>query len=176
MRAPLSVPLLLSSQETPMTMSLLARRRADKRALLMGLALFVAAAVVLHDAFAQTISATYGLGPAAMPMIIAAVLAALGAGHIITAFRDGLPVPEHADGVAIGWIALGLAALMICIAVGAGFILATTILFAATARAFGRRALPIDAALGFGLGLAIHLLFSKLLTLSLPAGPLERLF
>ena len=103
-------------------------------------------------------------------------LATLGLGHIVVAFRDGLPVPEHADGVAIGWIALGLVALLLCIAFGAGFILATTILFAATARAFGRRALLVDAAIGFGLGVAIHLLFSKLLTLSLPAGPLERLF
>ena len=103
-------------------------------------------------------------------------LATLGLGHIVVAFRDGLPVPEHADGVAIGWIALGLVALLLCIAFGAGFILATTILFAATARAFGRRALLVDAAIGLGLGVAIHLLFSKLLTLSLPAGPLERLF
>jgi putative tricarboxylic transport membrane protein len=157
-------------------MSLLARRRADKRALVMGLALFVFAALVLRDAAAQTVSATYGIGPAAMPYVIATALAALGLGHIVVAFRDGLPVPEHADGAGIGWIAFGLAALLLCIALGAGFILATTILFAATARAFGRRALLVDAAIGFGLGVAIHLLFSKLLTLSLPAGPIERLF
>jgi len=157
-------------------MSLLARRCADKRALVMGLTLLVLSAVVWRDASAQTVSATYGIGPAAMPYLIAAALAALGLGHVVVAFRDGLPVPEHADGVAIGWIALGLLVLLLCIAFGAGFILATTILFAATARAFGRRALLADAAIGFGLGIAIHLLFSKLLTLSLPAGPLERLF
>jgi len=157
-------------------MSLLAKRRADKRALAVGLALFVFAALVWRDAAAQTLSATYGIGPAAMPYVVATALAALGLGHIVVAFREGLPVPEHADGVAIGWIALGLVALLLCIALGAGFILAATILFAATARAFGRRALLVDAAIGFGLGVAIHLLFSKLLTLSLPAGPLERLF
>jgi putative tricarboxylic transport membrane protein len=157
-------------------MSLLAKRRADKRALVVGLALFVFAALVWRDAAAQTLSATYGIGPAAMPYVVAVALATLGLGHIVVAFRDGLPVPEHADGVAIGWIALGLVALLLCIAFGAGFILATAILFAATARAFGRRALLVDAAIGFGLGVAIHLLFSKLLTLSLPAGPLERLF
>jgi putative tricarboxylic transport membrane protein len=157
-------------------MSLLAKRRADKRALVIGLALFVFAALVLRDAAAQTLSSTYGIGPAAMPYMVAVALAALGLGHIVMAFRDGLPVPEHADSIAIGWIALGLVALLLCIALGAGFILATTILFAATARAFGRRALLVDAAIGFGLGVAIHLLFSKLLTLSLPAGPIERLF
>jgi putative tricarboxylic transport membrane protein len=156
--------------------SLLAKRRADKRALAVGLALFVFAALVWRDGAAQTLSATYGIGPAAMPYVVAMALAVLGLGHIVVAFRDGLHVPEHADGVAIGWIALGLVALLFCIAFGAGFILATTILFAATARAFGRRALLVDAVIGFGLGVAIHLLFSKLLTLSLPAGPIERLF
>ena len=157
-------------------MSLLARLRADKRALLMGLTLLVLSVVVWRDATAQTMSATYGIGPAAMPYLVAVALAALGLGHIVVAFRDGLPVPEYADGIAIGWIAFGLAALLLCIAFGGGFILATTILFAATARAFGRRALLVDAPIGFGLGVAIHLLFSKLLTLSLPAGPIEHLF
>jgi putative tricarboxylic transport membrane protein len=94
-------------------------------------------------------------------------------GHIVVAFRDGLPVPEHADGVATDWIALGLISLPLCTAFGAGFVLATTILFAATARAFGRRALLIDVVIGFGLGVSTHLLFSKLVTLSLPAGPIE---
>jgi putative tricarboxylic transport membrane protein len=156
-------------------MSLFAKRRADKRALVVGLALFIFAALVWRDAAAQTLSATYGIGPAAMPYVVAVALATLSLGHIVLAFRDGLPVPEHADGIAIGWIAFGLVALLLCIAFGGGFILATTILFAATARAFGRRALLVDSAIGFGLGVAIHLLFSKLLTLSLPAGPIEHL-
>jgi putative tricarboxylic transport membrane protein len=45
-----------------------------------------------------------------------------------------------------------------------------------TAAAFGRRAFFIDLAIGFVLGLAVYLVFTKLLALSLPAGPLERLF
>ena len=110
-----------------------------------------------------------------MPYAVAALLAALGAGHVVAAFRDGLPAPEAADWGAIGWIALGLVALLLCIGLGAGFVLATTFLFALTARAFGRRAPLADAGIGFGLGVAIYLLFAKVLTLSLPAGPLERL-
>ena len=51
-----------------------------------------------------------------------------------------------------------------------------SMLFACTARGFGRRALAVDAAIGFVLGLVIFLVFAKLLTLLLPAGPLERLF
>jgi putative tricarboxylic transport membrane protein len=153
-----------------------ARMRIDRRAAGMGLVLLAIAAVVLWDASAQTVSATYGIGPTAMPYVVASALATLGFGHLVVAFKNGLPVPEHADGVAIAWIALGLVALLLCIAFGGGFILATTILFAVTARAFGRRALLTDAAIGFALGVSIHLMFTKLLTLSLPAGPFERLF
>lgn len=156
-------------------MQMPAVRRADGRALVVGLALIVLALVVLRDATGQTVAAAYGIGPAAMPYTVSAALAALGVGHIASAFKGGLPVPEHADGAAIGWIAFGLAALLLCIAFGAGFVPATTVLFAATARAFGRRALLADAAIGFVLGVAIYLLFAKLLTLSLPSGPLERL-
>jgi putative tricarboxylic transport membrane protein len=155
---------------------LFASWRTDPRAIAMGVALLLTAAVTLRDAAAQTVSATYGIGPAAMPYVVATTLAALGLGHLAVAFRKGLPVPAPADGIAIGYIALGLLSLLACIALGGGFILAATILFALTARAFGRRALPMDAAIGFALGGAIHLLFTKLLTLSLPAGPLERLF
>ena len=53
---------------------------------------------------------------------------------------------------------------------------ATAVLFAATATAFGRRAIHIDLAIGLVLAVVVFLLFDKLLTLSLPAGPIERLF
>ena len=69
----------------------------------------------------------------------------------------------------------GLAALIAIIGLGGGFIPATAILFAATAAAFGRRAILTDLAIGFVLAVVVYLLFDKLLTLSLPAGPLERL-
>ncbi|WP_234894209.1 hypothetical protein [Sinorhizobium fredii] len=49
-------------------------------------------------------------------------------------------------------------------------------LFAFTARAFGRKALLADLATGAVMGLIIFLLFNKLLSLALPQGPFERLF
>ena len=66
-------------------------------------------------------------------------------------------------------------ALIAIIAFGGGFIPATAVLFAATAAAFGRKAVITDLVIGAVLGLAVYLLFDKLLTLSLPAGPIERL-
>jgi len=152
------------------------QRRIDNRAAGIGLALLAIAAVIVWDTSAQTISSTYGIGPTAMPYIVVVGLIIVGLGHVAVALRAGLPAAEPADIVAIGWIAIGLVALLLCIAFGGGFILATAILFATTARGFGRRAFLTDAAIGLVLGIAIHLLFSKLLTLTLPAGPLERLF
>ena len=42
--------------------------------------------------------------------------------------------------------------------------------------AFGRRAFLTDLLIGAVIAVLIYLLFGKLLTLSLPAGPLENLF
>lgn len=157
----------MSSTRTP--------SRVDRRALGVGVALLALAALILKDAFGQTIAATYGVGPAAMPIVISIMLGGLALGHFFVAFRGGLPEAPEGDPVAIGWIALGLAILLACMAFGGGFILAATLLFATTARAFGRRAFLVDLGIGFVIGFVIFLTFNKLLTLSLPVGPLERL-
>jgi putative tricarboxylic transport membrane protein len=149
--------------------------KVDKRPLGVAVALLAIAAFLLKDAFGQTITATYGVGPAAMPMVVAGLLAALALGHVVVAFRAGLPEAPPLDPAAVGWVAAGLAILVGCLSFGGGFIAAATCLFATTARAFGRRALLADLAIGFVIGVVIHLAFSKLLTLALPAGPLERL-
>ena len=85
------------------------------------------------------------------------------------------PEREDYDAKAVGLIVGGLAALIAIIGLDGGFIPATTILFAATAAAFGRRAFLTDFVIGFVLSLVVYLLFTKLLSLSLPVGPLERL-
>ena len=151
-------------------------RRIDVPALVVAGLLFGAAALVIRDAAVMTMATSIGVGPEAMPYSVGAFLIALGIGHLVLAVRSGLPRPAtEADPVAIGWLAGGLVALIACIAFGAGFIPATALLFAATSRAFGRQALPVDLAIGAVLGVAIYLLFSKLLALGLPEGPLERL-
>lgn len=151
-------------------------RGADRPALVVGMLLLIVAAVVGYDASTQTITSNYGVGPTAMSYVVCTGLAILGLAHLAVAFREGLPKPEAADSGALFWIAGGLAAMIACITLGGGFIIAITIIFACTARGFGRRALAVDAAIGFVLGLVIFLVFAKLLTLLLPAGPLEHLF
>jgi putative tricarboxylic transport membrane protein len=149
---------------------------ANKPALLVGVLLLIVAALVGYDASQQTITSNYGIGPTAMPYVVASGLVLLGLAHFVVAFREGLPQPEEADNNALLWIAGGLIFLIACIGLGGGFIIAITVVFACTARGMGRRALAVDAAIGFVLGLIIFLVFAKVLTLILPSGPLERLF
>lgn len=150
-------------------------RRIDRPALVVALLLFACAGIVANDAASQTIVSTYGLGPTAVPYVVSICLAVLGLAHLVVAFKDGLPRPDPADGGAVLWITIGLVGLVACIAFGGGFIIATAMIFAFTARGMGRRAFLVDAVIGLVLGAAIFLVFQKLLTLSLPAGPLERL-
>lgn len=152
-----------------------ARKRPERSALVVAAALFLAAAAIIFDANRLEITSTYGLGPKAVPFVIAIGLLILGIGHLIAAFSGEWPEPEPGDPKAILFILGGLAALIALIGLGAGFIPATTILFAATAAAFGRRAILTDLPIGFVLALVVFLIFDKLLTLSLPSGPIERL-
>lgn len=149
---------------------------ADRPALVVGVLLLIVAAFVGYDASQQTITSNYGVGPTAMPYVVCTGLVVLGLAHFFVAFREGLPKPEAADSGALFWIVVGLIALIACIALGGGFIIAITIVFACTARGFGRRAFAVDALIGFVLGFVIFIVFAKLLTLLLPMGPLERLF
>jgi len=151
-------------------------RSPDKPALIVGVLLLIVAAVVWYDASQQTITSNYGLGPTAMPYVVTAGLAILGLSHFVVAFREGLPKPDQADRGALLWIVAGLVGLIASIGFGGGFVLAITLVFACTARGFGRRAFLVDAIIGFVLGLAIFLIFAKVLTLILPAGPFEQLF
>ncbi len=149
--------------------------RFDRVSAIVGVLLLGLAGLLVWDASFLTLATPYGLGPTAMPYLISIGLFALGAAHLLAAVRSVPVEVETADPTALVWIIGGLVALIATIWLGGGFILATTFLFAATARAFGRRALGTDLAIGFGLGFVVYLAFTKLLTLSLPQGPLERL-
>ena len=150
-------------------------RRFDPAGMVIAALLAALAAVILFDMSRLTLTSTYGVGPKMMPIVIAVGIAILAVANLIMALRGGLPARESADPKTIFLILGGLVALIALIGLGGGFIPAITVLFAATSAAFGRRALLADLAIGFALGVVAYLMFAKLLTLSLPAGPLERL-
>lgn len=153
-----------------------ASRRVDPAGIVIAVVLAGLAAVLVWDASQLQSNNPYGMGPHVMPVVIAAGLGILAIGNLVEALRGHLPARESADPKAVWLILGGLGLLIAIIGLGGGFIPATTVLFVATATAFGRRAILTDLAIGFGLTTLIYLAFSRLLTLSLPAGPLERLF
>src|SRR5215212_10124672 len=98
-------------------------RRVDTAGLVIALLLLALSATVFWDMNRLELSAVYGIGPKAMPIVVGTGLALLGIGNGVLAFRGDLPARESADPAAIGLILAGLAALIVLIAVGGGFIL-----------------------------------------------------
>jgi putative tricarboxylic transport membrane protein len=150
-------------------------RRVDRAGLVIAALLAGLAAVLVWDARGLQSTSMYGMGPEAMPIVIAIGLALLAIGNLVDALRGNLPARESADPVPVVLILAGLALLIAIIGLGGGFILATSALFVTTSAAFGRRAIGIDAVIALVMSTLIYLAFDRLLTLSLPAGPLERL-
>ncbi|CAN7705049.1 tripartite tricarboxylate transporter TctB family protein [Ensifer sp. ENS07] len=138
--------------------------------------LFAIAFITYWDASHMKVRATYGMSASAASYFVAILFVALAIGHLVSAFKPSDIEVESADWLAVGWIGFALAGLIGSIWMGGGFILGSTLLFALTARAFGRKAILVDLCLGAVIGVLVFLLFNKLLTLALPQGPLERLF
>lgn len=150
-------------------------RRPDWAALAIGVALGVLGLLVGLDARGIGGGSYARIGPATFPYVIAAVLLGLSVWTVIEAWRGQFPERDHDETGPIIWIVGGLAAQLLLLNT-AGFSIATGLLFAATARAFGKRRLYVSIPLGILISFAIWVLFSQVLRLSLPAGPLERLF
>ena len=150
-------------------------RRVDPAGIAVAALLAALAGVVIWDMTTLTITQTYGVGPKAMPIVIAIGLLLLAAGNLMMGLRGELPEREQAAFAPILFILGGLAAVIVLIGIGGGYIPAMAILFAATATGFGRRAIVTDLVIGLVLAVVTYLIFSKVLSLSLPTGPLERL-
>ncbi|MDX0625523.1 tripartite tricarboxylate transporter TctB family protein [Sinorhizobium medicae] len=143
---------------------------------MIAVVLFAIAFITYWDASHMKVRATYGMSASAASYFVAILFVVLAIGHLISAFKPSDIEVEGADWMAVGWIGFALAGLIGSIWLGGGFIPDSTLLFALTARAFGRKALLVDLCLGAVIGVFVFLLFNKLLTLALPQGPLERLF
>ncbi len=152
-----------------------ATRPVNRPYLIIGILLLALAAITAWDASQMQIRANFGVGADAASYLVAAMLVILALGHFVAALWGTGVTSEAIDYSAVGWVGLALASLIGTMALGGGFILGSTLLFAFTARAFGRRALLSDLLIGAVLALLVYLLFHGLLTLALPEGPLERL-
>lgn len=151
-------------------------RKTDPAGLVIAGLLAALAILIAWDTSKLTLGSVYGMGPKVMPFVVAIFLAVLAAGNFVNGMKGDMPAREEINLTAIFRILGGFAALIAVIGFGYGFIIATTLLFAMTSAAFGRKAIHIDLVIGFVLATVIYLVFSKLLSLALPAGPLENLF
>jgi putative tricarboxylic transport membrane protein len=149
----------------------------------IGAALLGLAVVLWLDANQLPQQQTVGVGPTAGMRLVSVLLAILSLAHWVAAWR--LPrqrVPVHvltpedpANRAALVWVLAGLLGLIAILQLGGGFVISAAWLFVATARAFGQPLGFKSPAIGLTLAFLVYAFFTKALSLSLPAGPLERL-
>ncbi|MFK3692399.1 tripartite tricarboxylate transporter TctB family protein [Agrobacterium tumefaciens] len=152
------------------------KRRPDWAALVIAVALVIVAGVIFWDsARLASVTGYSPVGPATVPYAIAFCLVGLAIWTAIEAWRGDFPERDKQEIAPVIWVVAGLAAQMLLLNL-AGFSIATGLLFAFTARAFGKRKLWFSIPVGIVLSFVIWVVFAQLLQLSLPAGPLERLF
>ncbi|KKB82538.1 C4-dicarboxylate ABC transporter [Devosia soli] len=150
-------------------------RRPDGAALVIAAILAGIAAVIVWQTSQMRVPPIQArIGPTVFPYIIAAGLGLLSIGTVVSAFRRGFPPREDDNFIPIAWIIGGLVAQLLTLG-WAGFSIGTGILFAFTAKAFGRGPLWQTIPLGVVFAFAVWFIFAKGLQLSLPMGPLERL-
>ncbi|MDX2102883.1 MAG: tripartite tricarboxylate transporter TctB family protein [Alphaproteobacteria bacterium] len=124
----------------------------------------------------MTVSAMHArIGPKVFPTLIGGGLIVIGLWLLVEAWREGWePKPDDdgppgADWRAIGLIAGGLIVHLILIQ-RLGFVLAGSVLYSATALAFGARRIGVMLGIGLALCLVIYVAFAKGLGLALPPG------
>ncbi|WEX74592.1 tripartite tricarboxylate transporter TctB family protein [Sinorhizobium numidicum] len=151
-------------------------RRPDRAALIIAAVLAAIAGLIFWDVSRLSGLAGYSqIGPMTVPYAIACCLVVLAIWTAIEGVRGDFSEREEQQFGPVVWIVAGLAAQMLLLNT-LGFSIATGILFALTARGFGKRKLWLSLPVGIVICFFVWLIFAKLLQLSLPAGPLERLF
>jgi len=152
------------------------RRRPDRAALVIAALLVLAGiAIAVSTSRMGGVAGYSPVGPKTFPYIIAAGLLGLGVLTAIEAWRGGFPERDTQAFGPMAWIVGGLALQMLTMKT-LGFSLATGLLFAATAKGFGKGPFWMTVPIGIVFSFVIWFIFAKGLQLSLPAGPFEQLF
>ena len=117
------------------------------------------------------------VGPKVIPWLATGLLGMLGVALTVQGWRGGWKHDEagaalHYPSLGILLLGLGLNVALIDVA---GFIIASTVLFALTARAFGSGRIARDAAIGFALATVAYVGFDRVLGYRIGSGLIERL-
>jgi putative tricarboxylic transport membrane protein len=154
-----------------------ARTGVSAQDLAVGLAILLLAAVVAWQTTIIPENAVYAkVGPKVFPWLSAAMLAVMGGLLVWQGLNGGW---EHDEGGAtdwrsLGWLLGGLA-LNLALIQHAGFIIASTLLFACVARAFGSGQPLRDVTIGFLVASISYVGFDKVLGYKIGSGLVERL-
>jgi putative tricarboxylic transport membrane protein len=150
-------------------------RRPDGAALVIAAILAVIAGVIIWQTGLMRVAPVQQrIGPTVFPYVIAAGLLLLSLGTLVSALRGSFPARDKGSFTPMLWIVAGLITQMLLLST-AGFAIATGLLFAFTAKGFGRGPLWQTIPIGILFSLIVWFIFARGLQLSLPAGPLERL-
>lgn len=150
-------------------------RRPDGAALVIAAILAVIAVVIFWQTAQMRLPPIQArVGPTVFPYIVATAMLVLSVGTVLSAFRHGFPAREKDNLGPIAWIIGGLVLQIVTLS-WLGFSIATGLLFAFTARAFGRGPLWQTIPIGVVFAFVVWFAFARGLQLSLPTGPLERL-
>jgi putative tricarboxylic transport membrane protein len=153
---------------------------AGRAPLVVGVILLGLSGLTLLDSFDVASGTGPNVGPSAAMKLVALILGALGAAHLVQALRLGKQrqaqdVEDKVNPGSLAWVFAGLVLQIAALSLNAGFIVSSTILFAFTACGFGRSLKSLGPVYGLILSTLVYLFFTKALSLSLPMGPLERL-
>lgn len=110
-----------------------------------------------------------GIGSGHAPVFVGIVLWLLGLTHVWTGLRVGARAVPRQQVAPVLFILGGLA-LQLILLHPLGFSIASGLLFACTAAAFGKRNFAISLPVGIAFALAVYGVFDQLLKLNLPAG------
>lgn len=146
----------------------------DLAGLAISAGLLVLAYVISNDAADYPIRQSYAqFGPEIVPYIVAAGIAVMALITGLIAWRGGFEARERLNGVGLFWVVVAICVQIAMLYGGAGFILASTALFALTALAFGQTTTLLNIVIGAVLAFVLYLVFRYGLGLSLPSGPIE---
>lgn len=149
--------------------------RLRKPETLLALGVIALGLLALHETTQIPVSPMYAqVGPTAMAYLASALLLALGGALLVQSIsgRWVSPAEERESALdlrGLGWLLLGLV-LNVGLIDPLGFIPASMLLFACTARAFGSRSPVRDLLIGLALSATAYFGFAELLGINIGAG------
>ena len=150
-------------------------RRPTRAAFAIAAGLAAIGALLIRESYVIPNKAGYaGVGSGDAPWLIGICLVLLAVATVGEGARGDIAPPPPQRLAPVAWIVGGALIQLVFVPI-LGFTLATGALFACAAAGFGEKRFHLSLRFGLGLSFAVYLIFGRLLQLSLPDGPLERL-